>query len=44
MFIKLVSYTHQNLQTDSQSAQLSVIAGVITTFGDAHATMATVLQ
>ena len=29
MFIKLVSYTHQNLQTDSQSAQLSVIAGVI---------------
>lgn len=44
MFIKLVSYTHQNLQTDSQSAQLSVIVGVIITFGDAHDTMATVLQ
>lgn len=33
----------QNLQTDSQSAQLAVIAGVITTFGDALATLAAVL-
>lgn len=33
----------QNLQTDSQSAQLAVIAGVITTFGDAIATLAAVL-
>jgi predicted transposase YdaD len=34
---------NQNLQTDSQSAQLAVIAGVITTFGDALATLSAVL-
>ena len=33
----------QNLQTDSESAKLAVIAGVITTFGDALATLAAVL-
>jgi hypothetical protein len=33
----------QNLQTDSQSAKLAVIAGAITTFGDALSTMAAVL-
>ena len=43
MLIKLVIHT-KSLQTDSQSAQLSVIVGVIITFGDAHDTMATILQ
>lgn len=33
----------QNLQTDSESAKLAVIAGVISTFGDALATLAAVL-
>ena len=33
----------QNFQTDSESAKLAVIAGVITTFGDALATIAAVL-
>lgn len=33
----------QNLQTDSESAKLAVIAGVITTSGDALSTMAAVL-
>ncbi|MGA3602960.1 hypothetical protein [Lysinibacillus agricola] len=33
----------QNQQTDSQSAKLAVIAGAITTFGDALANIAAVL-
>ena len=33
----------QNLQTDSESDKLAVIAGVITTFGDALSTLAAVL-
>ena len=33
----------QNPQTDSESAKLAVIAGVITTFGDALSTLAAVL-
>ena len=34
---------NSDLQTESQAAKLAVIAGAITTFGDALATMAAVL-
>ena len=33
----------QNLHTDSESAKLAVVAGLISTFGDALATLAAVL-
>lgn len=36
-------FFNQNLQADSESAKLAVIAGAITTFGDALSTMAAVL-